>query len=589
MLRAFILIVFFGLSSICVSAQTSAFTYQGRLTDNGTQRTATYDMEFRLFDALEGGNQLPLGNPITITFTDPPRGVSVANGAFTVQLDFGGAAAFDGNPRWLQIAVKKPTDSSFVPLNPRQPITSMPYAIKALNAASADTATNSTQLGGVAASQYVVTTDPRMTDARSPVAGSDNYIQNRTTSQPAQPANFNISGDGTLGRTLNAGTVNATEYDSEGTRIVGAPGTYLLLGKNVSAPAGLTNATAIGNQARVFSSNSLILGSNPDFSNPTLPETNVGIGLVTPEAKLDVVGKVVIRRLINALPGGALFGNLNVINNGSGDANLYMASGPRGINFGVNSQTAANATLLISHYDGTALTPRFAIGQDGNVGIGTTSPEQTLHVNGLGVLSTGSGAGFRFRDRSSNSANDDWVWYSTGNVARFRRANDPNPGDLFTISTTGVVQLFGLGTAGGVPLCFNPFNQISLCSSSIRYKNNINNFSSGLELIRRLRPVSFNWKANNQADMGLVAEEVADVEPLLVTHNNKGEIEGVKYDRVGVVLINAVKEQQGQIEDQRTLIQSQQELLETQQRQIDALKKLVCSMKASADICKKEQ
>src|SRR6185295_12638631 len=99
-----------------------------------------------------------------------------------------------------------------------------------------------------------------------------------------------------------------------------------------------------------------------------------------------------------------------------------------------------------------------------------------------------------------------------------------------------------------------------------------------------------------QADMGLVAEEVAGVEPLLVTHNNKGEIEGVKYDRVGVVLINAVKEQQAQIEDQRTLIQSQQKSLETQQRQIeqqqrqvDALKTLVCSMKASADICKKEQ
>src|SRR6267142_2425567 len=135
---AITLILFYTLSSICVSAQTSAFTYQGRLTDNGTQRTATYDMEFRLFDALEGGNQLPLGNPITITFTDPPRGVSVANGAFTVQLDFGGATAFDGNPRWLQIAVKKSTDSSFVPLTPRQPITSTPYALRTFAATSAD-------------------------------------------------------------------------------------------------------------------------------------------------------------------------------------------------------------------------------------------------------------------------------------------------------------------------------------------------------------------------------------------------------------------------------------------------------------------
>ena len=45
------------------------------------------------------------------------------------------------------------------------------------------------------------------------------------------------------------------------------------------------------------------------------------------------------------------------------------------------------------------------------------------------------------------------------------------------------------------------------------------------------------------------------IEPLLVTHNDKGEIEGVKYDRVAVVLINAVKEQQAQIEQQRSQIE----------------------------------
>jgi hypothetical protein len=45
-------------------------------------------------------------------------------------------------------------------------------------------------------------------------------------------------------------------------------------------------------------------------------------------------------------------------------------------------------------------------------------------------------------------------------------------------------------------------------------------------------------------DVGI---EVAEVEPLLVTHNDKGEVEGVKYDRISVVLINAIREQQAQI------------------------------------------
>ena len=70
--------------------------------------------------------------------------------------------------------------------------------------------------------------------------------------------------------------------------------------------------------------------------------------------------------------------------------------------------------------------------------------------------------------------------------------------------------------------------------------------------------------------MGLIAEEVAKDEPLLVTHNDKGEIEGVKYDRVGVVLINAVKEQQAQLEQYRAQ-------LSQQQTEIAALKRPVCA------------
>jgi hypothetical protein len=48
-----------------------------------------------------------------------------------------------------------------------------------------------------------------------------------------------------------------------------------------------------------------------------------------------------------------------------------------------------------------------------------------------------------------------------------------------------------------------------------------------------------------------VAEEVSEAAPLLVTRNAVGEVEGVRYDRVGAILVNAVQEQQRQIELQR--------------------------------------
>jgi hypothetical protein len=77
-------------SQIILGAAGTAFTYQGRLRDGGTAVTGTYDFEFKLFDAATDGNQVGA----TLTLDD----VSVANGLFTVLLDFG-ASAFPGADR----------------------------------------------------------------------------------------------------------------------------------------------------------------------------------------------------------------------------------------------------------------------------------------------------------------------------------------------------------------------------------------------------------------------------------------------------------------------------------------------------------
>ena len=68
----------------------------------------------------------------------------------------------------------------------------------------------------------------------------------------------------------------------------------------------------------------------------------------------------------------------------------------------------------------------------------------------------------------------------------------------------------------------------SSCSSSLRYKSNVVPYSRGLDVIRRMNPISFSWNSGGKRDIGFAAEEVAAVEPLLATQNSKGEIEGVK-------------------------------------------------------------
>jgi hypothetical protein len=166
------------LISICLtaglaSAQTTAFSYQGRLNAGGNPAAGSYEMRFELFDAVAGGVR------VGPTVTD--SSVAVANGIFTSTLDFG-APAFDGSARYLEVAVRPANDPNpFTILSPRQPIISVPYAIRASDAA---------QLGGIDASEYISTTN-----------GPTNFIQNTTALQAG--ANFNIEGNGTAG-SLNA-------------------------------------------------------------------------------------------------------------------------------------------------------------------------------------------------------------------------------------------------------------------------------------------------------------------------------------------------------------------------------------------------
>ena len=90
--------------------------------------------------------------------------------------------------------------------------------------------------------------------------------------------------------------------------------------------------------------------------------------------------------------------------------------------------------------------------------------------------------------------------------------------------------------------------------------------------------------------------EVAEVDENLIVRNEKGEVEGVKYDRVGVVLVNAVKEQQAQIETQekqnqqlKVQVEIQQKQLDEQKKELDLLKQFVCSQNPGASVCKEKK
>jgi hypothetical protein len=220
---------------IVSSAQTTAFTYQGRLNQDGSPTTGFFDVRFALHSAPTGGS--PLLNPITNSV------VGVTNGLLTVPLDFG-SDTFTGADRWLDIAVRPAGGGTFTALTPRQPITPTPYALTALNvpgiSGSSLHSANNGPLNAVVVGNFgqvgVGTTDPQEKfDIRS---GDESYVR-------VDSVNGDIR--------VNGGTDGQFGFFNDG------------------PPTGGTHLIGEG-QSRLFVANT----------------GNVGIGTVGPEGKLDV-------------------------------------------------------------------------------------------------------------------------------------------------------------------------------------------------------------------------------------------------------------------------------------------------------------
>ena len=104
----------------------TAFTYQGRLSDNGTAVTGPFDLQFMLYTAAVGGTAV--GAILTV------NDVAVTNGLFTVVLDFG-AFAFTGSARFLEIGVRPGASTgAFTVLSARQEIKPAPHTFFAQTA-----------------------------------------------------------------------------------------------------------------------------------------------------------------------------------------------------------------------------------------------------------------------------------------------------------------------------------------------------------------------------------------------------------------------------------------------------------------------
>jgi hypothetical protein len=228
---------------------------------------------------------------------------------------------------------------------------------------------------------------------------------------------------------------------------------------------------------------------------------NVGIGTTTPNSGLH----------INS---GATRGMRVDVDSGI----QAISINPNGI-FGIDEPGVGNG--------------RFIINTNGRVGIGTASPGFRLSI-------TANSHTFNVNPHASGVD-----LHSTGNMAPHYQTN-------FTWYT-GVI---GSGT---LRAALDSSGNLSITgtfteSSALRFKENIETLTSGLEKVTKMRGVSYNKKDTGIKEIGVIAEEINEILPDLVVKNKDGEIESVAYGRLTAILIEAIKEQQQQIEYIKSLI-----------------------------------
>lgn len=182
-------------------AQNTAFTYQGRLTENGGPANGVFDFQFRLY-ASSNAAGLSLG---TALVADTPA----SNGLFTVQLDFG-AGPFSGTARWLEISVRPGASAgAYTPLAPLHPVTLSPYAITALGAAAGSINAAALANGAVTAAKLASNSITAVSLGTNVVVNTANIADGAVTSNKL--ANASVGG-GQLTKPYESGFLSSYDF-----------------------------------------------------------------------------------------------------------------------------------------------------------------------------------------------------------------------------------------------------------------------------------------------------------------------------------------------------------------------------------------
>ncbi|MCX5691957.1 MAG: hypothetical protein NTV94_19545 [Planctomycetota bacterium] len=489
-----------------------AFTYQGQLAQAGLPLDATVDLQFALFDAEVGGNAVGTNQLVS--------GVVIIGGQFIVQLnDAGqfGAAAFDGNRRWLQISVRNPTGAgAFEVLAPRQPLTAAPYAAFSLDASNLAGQTPSfyTSLSnatGTLADARLSTNIARLNVSQTFVGPNVfSSIGNIFTGNGAGLTNLNATnilagllGDARLSPNIprlnaNQSYTGANTFANPSNQFVGSGASLTNLNAGAIATGTLADARLSTNVATLAGTQTFA-GTNT-FSNVLNSFTGSGAGLTGLNAANLASGTVADLRLstnVATLAATQVFTGTKTFSGPvtlSNTASVLAGSGA--MVTAINAANITSGTLPAARLPASGnwdLTGAFTIDASalsitaGRVGIGLATADRPFHV--AGDMRVGPTAGMHVDIRpgfienlAGTGANDDLTINSGPNAEVWIAPNGTTHVKLLNIHGADVAEKFpvtGEKPEPGMVVMIDPDSHGKLMLASGAYNHHVAGIVSG--------------------------------------------------------------------------------------------------------------
>ncbi|MFI5332583.1 MAG: tail fiber domain-containing protein [Candidatus Babeliales bacterium] len=402
---------------------------------------------------------------------------------------------------------------------------------------AAGNSNNNVVIGIQSASNYTTTESNNIIIQNSGTIG-DNNIQRLGTDGTGtnQVSQTFIAGTVTTARDLTVTTGNATI----------TAGNLLMPNTNGAGTQGeiqFGGAVFVSN----FGTSNTFVGGGSGNTTTTGAGTNTGVGTGVLAA-------------LTTGAGNAALGNiaLSACTTGSGNVALGTGAG-RAITTGGGNEIMGGNTaigLTTGNFNiifGSGSAPDLTTGSN-NLIIGTQSTTTLITGNNNIILGQDTGTSY------TGAESDNILINSVGVVGESNKIR-------IGVSGTGaglqnacyVAGIAGVTTVvnDAVPVLISASTgQLGTISSSLRYKENINDMGSASEAIYKLRPVTFNYKDRSPEvkSIGLIAEEVAKVLPQLVVYDIDGQSETLKYQDLPVLLLNEIIKLKKEIQELRELI-----------------------------------